>query len=123
MKFLVKKVINFENEICISVASNKGEAEPERKETRNKVDEDRKHEYPFVQIQHELSDIYYCETTRRRKHILLLEIVCKVVNISSTQGQVVDCISYLSAVGSLATSCQLSTFCRLKRAAKSPKQK
>lgn len=29
------------------VASTKGEAEPERKETRNKVDEDRKHEYPF----------------------------------------------------------------------------
>lgn len=31
----------------ISVAANKGEAEPERKETRVKVDEDRKHEYPF----------------------------------------------------------------------------
>lgn len=30
------------------VAGNKGEAEPERKETRNKVDEDRKHEYPFI---------------------------------------------------------------------------
>ena len=25
----------------------KGEAEPERRETRNKVDEDRKHEYPL----------------------------------------------------------------------------
>ncbi len=25
----------------------KGESEPERKETRSKVDEDRKHEYPF----------------------------------------------------------------------------
>jgi hypothetical protein len=33
---------------CVSVASNKGEAEPERKETRNKVDEDRKHEYPCL---------------------------------------------------------------------------
>lgn len=33
--------------IWISVAANKGEAEPERKETRVKVDEDRKHEYPF----------------------------------------------------------------------------
>ena len=32
----------------VSVASNKGEAEPERKETRTKVDEDRKHEYPFL---------------------------------------------------------------------------
>lgn len=34
---------------CISlvaVAASKGEAEPERKETRTKVDEDRKHEYP-----------------------------------------------------------------------------
>ena len=34
--------------LSVSVASNKGEAEPERKETRNKVDEDRKHEYPFL---------------------------------------------------------------------------
>ena len=34
--------------VCISVAANKGEAEPERKETRTKVDEDRKHEYPFI---------------------------------------------------------------------------
>ena len=31
-----------------TVAANKGEAEPERKETRTKVDEDRKHEYPFT---------------------------------------------------------------------------
>ena len=30
------------------VAATKGEAEPERKETRTKVDEDRKHEYPFI---------------------------------------------------------------------------
>lgn len=37
------------NNICfyVSVAANKGEAEPERKETRTKVDEDRKHEYPL----------------------------------------------------------------------------
>ena len=34
--------------LWFSVAANKGEAEPERKETRVKVDEDRKHEYPFV---------------------------------------------------------------------------
>lgn len=33
--------------LSILVAANKGEAEPERKETRVKVDEDRKHEYPF----------------------------------------------------------------------------
>ena len=33
-----------------TVAANKGEAEPERKETRTKVDEDRKHEYPFCYI-------------------------------------------------------------------------
>jgi hypothetical protein len=32
------------------VAANKGEAEPERKETRTKVDEDRKHEYPLVKV-------------------------------------------------------------------------
>lgn len=31
------------------VAANKGEAEPERKETRSKVDEDRKHEYPLLE--------------------------------------------------------------------------
>ena len=40
--------------LSVSVASNKGEAEPERKETRNKVDEDRKHEYPFLQRLHGL---------------------------------------------------------------------
>ena len=33
--------------VCVLVAA-KGEAEPERRETRNKVDEDRKHEYPFI---------------------------------------------------------------------------
>lgn len=37
----------FVNLICCVVAA-KGESEPERKETRSKVDEDRKHEYPFV---------------------------------------------------------------------------
>lgn len=31
------------------LVSSKGETEPERKETRQKVDEDRKHEYPFQQ--------------------------------------------------------------------------
>jgi len=31
--------------VVISVAA-KGDTEPERNETRNKVDEDRKHEYP-----------------------------------------------------------------------------
>jgi len=31
--------------IIITVAA-KGDTEPERNETRNKVDEDRKHEYP-----------------------------------------------------------------------------
>lgn len=30
------------------IVAAKGESEPERKETRNKVDEDRKHEYPFI---------------------------------------------------------------------------
>jgi len=35
--------------VCLydAVAASKGEAEPERKETRTKVDEDRKHEYPL----------------------------------------------------------------------------
>ncbi|UYV65060.1 CUL3 [Cordylochernes scorpioides] len=33
--------------VKIQAVAAKGESEPERKETRNKVDEDRKHEYPF----------------------------------------------------------------------------
>ena len=33
--------------MCPSTVAAKGESEPERKETRCKVDEDRKHEYPF----------------------------------------------------------------------------
>ena len=41
--------------LWFSVAANKGEAEPERKETRVKVDEDRKHEYPFVVNGNDLS--------------------------------------------------------------------
>lgn len=32
--------------VCFAVLA-KGEMEPERKETRSKVDEDRKHEYPL----------------------------------------------------------------------------
>ena len=35
--------------IFFITVSSKGETEPERKETRQKVDEDRKHEYPFQQ--------------------------------------------------------------------------
>jgi len=31
----------------VLAAVAKGDTEPERNETRNKVDEDRKHEYPF----------------------------------------------------------------------------
>ena len=37
----------FLSRIYSSLVSSKGETEPERKETRQKVDEDRKHEYPF----------------------------------------------------------------------------
>jgi len=36
--------------MCVLVAASKGEAEPERKETRTKVDEDRKHEYPLLTL-------------------------------------------------------------------------
>lgn len=35
--------------VAVSVAA-KGESEPERKETRTRVDEDRKHEYPFYDV-------------------------------------------------------------------------
>lgn len=34
--------------VKIQAVSSKGESEPERKETRQKVDDDRKHEYPFA---------------------------------------------------------------------------
>ena len=33
--------------VKIQAVSAKGETEPERKETRQKVDDDRKHEYPI----------------------------------------------------------------------------
>ena len=35
------------------LVSSKGESGPERKETRQKVDEDRKHEYPFSRLKHD----------------------------------------------------------------------
>lgn len=35
------------NSVLLSLVAAKGESEPERKETRSKVDEDRKHEYPW----------------------------------------------------------------------------
>ncbi len=36
--------------VKIQAVSAKGESEPERKETRQKVDDDRKHEYPLIKI-------------------------------------------------------------------------
>lgn len=49
--------------LIVSVAANKGEAEPERKETRTKVDEDRKHEYPLVLIiKHGVQQVVWCFT-------------------------------------------------------------
>jgi hypothetical protein len=46
--------------IFFLVAANKGEAEPERKETRVKVDEDRKHEYPFnIELYHTMNHILF----------------------------------------------------------------
>jgi len=41
-------VVNICVHSLLSVAATKGDTEPERNETRNKVDEDRKHEYPFI---------------------------------------------------------------------------
>jgi cullin 3 len=37
-------VVSFVNRVKIQTVAAKGETEPERRETRNKVDEDRKHE-------------------------------------------------------------------------------
>ena len=36
--------------VKIQAVSAKGESEPERKETRQKVDDDRKHEYVLIQL-------------------------------------------------------------------------
>ena len=42
--------IHFVSTFISTVASNRGEAEPESRATRIKVDEDRKHEYPFYDL-------------------------------------------------------------------------
>ena len=41
--------------VKIQAVSAKGETEPERKETRQKVDDDRKHEYPPLPLNPSLS--------------------------------------------------------------------
>ena len=35
--------------IKVQAVSTRGESDPEGKETRQKVDDDRKHEYPYIQ--------------------------------------------------------------------------
>ena len=45
LSFLRNRCQTFLSLLCAVLA--KGEMEPERRETRNKVDEDRKHEYPL----------------------------------------------------------------------------
>ena len=45
--------------LYFTIVAAKGESEPERKETRNKVDEDRKHEYPLCYVQiHDVGSSY-----------------------------------------------------------------
>lgn len=44
MYMLIKLYLHFFHRIKIQTVAAKGESEPERKETRNKVDEDRRHE-------------------------------------------------------------------------------
>lgn len=41
---LIESHLHFSHRIKIQTVAAKGESEPERKETRNKVDEDRRHE-------------------------------------------------------------------------------
>ena len=46
--------LQFEQFICVHIlcclVAVKGETDPERKETKQKVEDDRKHEYPFTII-------------------------------------------------------------------------
>eukprot|EP00106_Octopus_bimaculoides_P015369 XP_014782811.1 PREDICTED: cullin-3-like [Octopus bimaculoides] len=55
-----------------TVAGNKGEAEPERKETRNKVDEDRKHEI-------EAAIVRIMKARKKLQHnVLVAEVSCLI---------------------------------------------
>ena len=45
--FCVTQITKMFYSSILSTVLAKGEMEPERKETRTKVDEDRKHEYPY----------------------------------------------------------------------------
>ena len=48
--------------VKIQAVSAKGESEPERKETRQKVDDDRKHEYPLSQLAKSYITVVYVAT-------------------------------------------------------------
>ena len=48
LKGLMFLLISNKMTLFVFSVSSKGETEPERKETRQKVDEDRKHEYLFT---------------------------------------------------------------------------
>ncbi|KAK8758914.1 hypothetical protein V5799_003453 [Amblyomma americanum] len=47
--------------VKIQAVAAKGESEPERNETRSKVDEDRKHEYPFTVFAVIMQSLLICD--------------------------------------------------------------
>lgn len=51
--------------VKIQAVSTKGETDPERKETKQKVDDDRKHEYPLIIYCRLLQDVTLAEGTHR----------------------------------------------------------
>ena len=61
----------------MSIVAAKGESEPERKETRSKVDEDRKHEI-------EAALVRIMKARKRMQHNILVAEVCLIVSPHNT---------------------------------------
>ncbi|UYV65058.1 CUL3 [Cordylochernes scorpioides] len=58
--------------VKIQAVAAKGESEPDRKETRSKVDEDRKHEYPFYSCPSQAAVVRIMKARKRMQHNLLV---------------------------------------------------
>ena len=58
--------------VKIQAVSTKGETDPERKETKQKVDDDRKHEYPPIILMscHRMYPVTSAEEKKKGPHIL-----------------------------------------------------
>lgn len=59
---------------CASVAAKQGETDPERKETRQKVDDDRKHEI-------EAAIVRIMKSRKKMQHNVLVAEVCILISI------------------------------------------